>query len=224
MRVCRCAVAAVALLVPCGSVLLAGIAPASATTAEKTVRSKLLSRSNLPAGWTLSNVPASNKGVSGPCAVALNPKPQPGLTVARVAFTDRGSPPLLAEELALGKRVRARYKYVNAVLETCKSLTFSIAGMQEKGTVRPLSFREVGSSSSAYRVTIPTTLGVNLAIDLVVVRSGPYALVLEYSVTGTPDSLVLRTFVNQALAKVTGVGSTAPSPDEVPPTTTPPFQ
>jgi hypothetical protein len=82
----------------------------------------------------------------------------------------------------------------------------------------------VGSSSSAYNITVPTTLGIKLGIDILIVRSGPYALIFEYSATGTPDSSVLRSFVHQALDKLTGVGSTAPSPDEVPPTTLPAFQ
>jgi hypothetical protein len=213
-----------ALLVLCATTLVAGIAPVSATTAAPTVRCKLLTLSNLPPGWTLSNPPVTDKGISGPCAVALNPKPQPGLTKAYVAFSDRGRLPLLAEELSSGPRVGARYRYVDAVLKSCTSMTFSFSGLHEKGTVRPLPFPGVGSSSSAFRISVPTALGVNLGIDLMVARSGPYAVVLEYAVMGTPSSTVLRAFVNQALAKVTGQGSTAPSPNEVPPKINPTFQ
>ncbi len=224
MRKCRWAVATVAALVLCVSVLATGTASASTTTTEAMVRGKLLSLSNLPAGWTLTNVPATNKGYSGPCAAALSPKPRPGLAEAYVAFTDRGRSPLLGEKVVFGKAVTNRYNYVNAVLKSCKYLTFALGGIDEKGTVDPLSFPKLGSSSSAYTITVPTTLGVSVGIDIVIVRSGPYALVVEYSTMGTPDSSVLETFVHQALAKVTGVGSTEPSPDEVPPTTVPPFQ
>jgi hypothetical protein len=164
------------------------------------VRGKLLSLSNLPAGWTLTNVPATNKGYSGPCAAALSPKPRPGLTEAYIAFTDRGRSPLLGEKVVFGKAVTNRYNYVNAVLKSCKYLTFALGGINEKGTVDPLSFPKLGSSSSAYTITVPTTLGVSVGIDIVIVRSGPYALVVEYSTMGTPDSSVLETFVHQALA------------------------
>ena len=224
MRICRWAMATLAASVLCVCVLSAGIASASTTATEAMIRGKLLSLSDLPAGWTLANVPATNKGYSGPCAAALSPKPRPGLTEAYVAFTDRGRSPLLGEKVVIGKAATARYDHVNAILKSCKFLTFALGGTNERGTVDPLSFPKLGSSSSAYTITVPTTLGVSVGIDIVIVRSGPYALVVEYSTMGTPDSSVLETFVHQALAKVTGIGSTEPSPDEVPPTTIPPFQ
>jgi hypothetical protein len=224
LKVPRYIVGLTALLVTGCSVLFTDGSPASATTAQTTLRSKLLSLSDLPPGWTLSMLPASIKGISGRCVVALSPKPGPGLTAVDVEFTDRGQPPLLVEEVASGSRVRARYRYINSVLKSCGSLTVSFAGSHEKATVRPLAFPKVGSSSSAYRITLPTTLGSNVGIDLVVARSGPYALVLEYSAMGTPSTSVLRSFAHQALAKLTGVGSTAPSPNEVPPRITPAFQ
>ena len=168
MRKCRWAVATVAALVLCVSVLATGTVSASTTTTEAMVRGKLLSLSNLPAGWTLTNVPATNKGYSGPCAAALSPKPRPGLAEAYVAFTDRGRSPLLGEKVVFGKAVTNRYNYVNAVLKSCKYLTFALGGIDEKGTVDPLSFPKLGSSSSAYTITVPTTLGVSVGIDIVI--------------------------------------------------------
>ncbi len=195
---------------------------ASARAPEATTKSKLLSLSNLPAGWTVNNTPVNRNGLSGSaCLAGLTPGSKLGLTGAFVSFDVDGNPPLLGEELSTGKNIATQWRKVNARLATCKTLNFAgLGGTHNTGTIAPLPFPKVGSSSFAYAITVPIS-GVGVGIDLVLFRTGKYVCVVEYGGIGAPSSAVLLGFVNQALAKVTGKGSTTPLPNATPTTTTP---
>ena len=132
--------------------------PAAATTKTE-LRSKLLSLSNLPTGWTVDNSSSGGGGaVSGGCLAGVKHAPKSETKVS-VAF-ENGQLPDLQEELVTGHGASTAYNRLNHVLAGCKHFTVSSDGQTLALTVGAMSFPPVGSESSAYGVTM-TVKGIN---------------------------------------------------------------
>jgi hypothetical protein len=215
MRTRRTLTAAAALLLVASTLLSAGTA--SAASSKPNAKSKLLSVSDLPIGWTVNR--SSGSGGAGTSCLAGLKSPPKGGSRATASFADRGSFPVLSELLATGSNESARWSTVNKHLAKCKSITVTSGTGSYKASLAAMSFPTVGSQSAAYALTMAIK-GVNVGIDLVLFRTGSYVGVVEYGDLGTPSLSQAQTFVSRALSKIKAAPTKAAA--SVPPTTIPP--
>ncbi len=151
----RRAVAAIAIV---GAVLV-GALPAGALT----VSSRLLSATELPAGWTQARLSTSGLP-EGTClyVTSLVPANQE----AQFHSKGKGGFTVLAELLATGKAQAARWQQLRSKLATCRGFAYAVGKKTITVKVVPLSFSRIGTSSSAYAAKF-TTKG-HAASDVVV--------------------------------------------------------
>ncbi|MGO8863277.1 MAG: hypothetical protein ACLQRH_21310 [Acidimicrobiales bacterium] len=173
-----------AILVIAGSIVT-GAAQAGAMTNAQ-AQAKVLSLSNMPAGWIVDNASGGNDTYTG-CMKILHTQPQ-GVAMAGALYVD-GSVPALGEILAGGKGASARFNEVNRVFGHCKTLGATVGGQSVTGTVQSMSFPEVGNASGAYSASL-TIKGFTLEADVVYSRSA-----------GMPVRLSTRTLANPILSR-----------------------
>jgi len=183
-------------------------------TAASLLKARLLSVSDLPAGWSSTPVqPASAiVRISSSCLTA-SPETTPGLTSAAAAFLEGPSIPSFGEDLTIGKKAAAQWARFDRELTDCHSATLSIAGQKAAVAIKPLAFPRVGSTSSAYLWTY-TVSGIPLSTVLVTFSAGEYQGSVEYSSIGVPDNSTVDAFADAAAAKAAS-GTTAAVPDSV---------
>jgi hypothetical protein len=186
-----------------------------ATTRYPSVKGKLLTIAEMPAGWRVDNS-SSNGGLGGTkCLAGLNKANKtPGQ--AGVSFEDGAGVPFVGEVIGSGQKVTRAFSEISSRLAECKTLQLKEGGATYRGTIGALSFPTIGSKSSAFLISF-TIKGVTAGIDLVVFATGSYVGALTYGNIGTPEITQVEAFAHLALAKL--VGSTLPS---VPTTTTTP--
>jgi pimeloyl-ACP methyl ester carboxylesterase len=177
-----------------------------------TAQSRLLSATDLPAGW--SATPVSQKAVqtSAPCLSGLGANHQ-GYTYASAAFVQGTSIPSLGEVLAAGPQAQRQWQSLGSALARCRTATITVGGVKSPVTIRPVSFPTVGSGSSAYAWTF-TVSGIPVDDDLILFRAGAYEGYLTYADVGSPSPATVQAFANAAVAKAEH-GSTSPVPGTV---------
>ncbi len=200
------------LAVLAGTGLLCATACGGPPSASGALSARLLSVSDLPAGW--SQTPVNNSAVqsSSPCFPSTSTSPA-GWTHADVAFVAGSATPSLSEVLATGPQPGQIWQRLNATLGGCHSATLSVAGSKAAVSIAPLSFPRVGEASAAYAWTF-TVAGMPFSVDLVAFRTGTYVGYIAYSGLGAPAVPTVRAFTDAAVAKATS-GSTSPVPDSV---------
>jgi hypothetical protein len=216
MRIRRTLAAAAALLLVASTLLSAGTA--SAAGSKPNARSKLLSVSDLPAGWSVNH--SSTSGSAGSSCLAALKSPPKGGSRATASFADHGSFPVLSEVLATGSNESARWSTVNKHLAECKSITLGSGTGSYKASLAATSFPTMGKQSAAYALTV-VIKGVNIGIDLVLFRTVSYVGVVEYGDLGTPSLSQAQMFVGRALGKIKGIPTKAAASTSVPPTAPP---
>ena len=190
-----------------GTLCLMLVLPAGAATKTQ-LRSKLLSLSNLPTGWTVDNSSSGGGAATGGCLAGVKQAPKSETKV--IAKFENGQLPDLQEELVTGHGSLAAYNRLNRVLAGCKHFTESSDGQTLTFTVGAMSFPAVGTESSAYGVTM-TVKGINAGVDFVLFRIGSIAGVIEYADIGQPNSSQLQAFVTEAVNKVEGKPTVTPT-------------
>ena len=184
------------------------MSPAFALTKAQ-LRSKTLTISNMPTGWTVDNSSSSSSGsaIGGGCLAGVKEAPKTE-TKVEVSFDD-GQFPQLEEELATGNVGQASYNRLNHVLAKCKH--FSVASNRQTVTVTvgQMSFPQVGSETKAYGLTF-TADGINFGADFVLFRVGSVVGLVEYGDFGQPDPSQLQAFVTEAVNRVEGKPAAAP--------------
>lgn len=182
-------------------------------SAGNSLSSRLLSASNLPAGWKAA--PASSKDVqlaSSPCFSALPKKPK-GWTYRTASFVDGTSIPNLGEVLAQGPQAQQTWQRMESALAACRTATLLLAGTKVRAAVQPLAFPQVGQRSSAYAWTF-TYSGIAIGSDLVMFQDGTYDGYISYSDLEKPPVAAVTAFARAAVSKAE-TGSTVSVPDNL---------
>jgi len=171
-----------------------------------TLQGRLLSVTDLPAGW--SAVPANPKGgqASAPCLSGWPANPK-GYTYARAGFVEGTSIPSFGEVLATGPQAQRMWQSLARALARCQTATITIAGEKARATIQPLPFPRVASTTDAYAWAF-TIAGVRIGLDLVLFKAGSFAGYLTYADLGTPAVATVQAFAAAAVAKAE-TGSTA---------------
>ncbi|MGO9188122.1 MAG: alpha/beta fold hydrolase [Streptosporangiaceae bacterium] len=163
------------------------------------VQRRLLSVTDLPAGW--SAAPANPKSVQtkAPCLSGLS-RDTKGWTYADAAFVQGTSIPNFGEVLATGPRAQRRWQGLGRALARCRTATITIAGRKAMVTIQPLPFPRIASSSSAYAWAF-TIAGIRIGVDFVLFTAGKYEGYLTYADLGTPVTATVQAFADAAVAK-----------------------
>lgn len=151
------------------TMLLAPAIPSSASSISQTkLTSELLSSSQVPAGWTLSNAGASD-GV-GCLHGLLEPSGVTQTRSAQAYFLGAVDDlPRFDEKIATYANAKTAYKKIIARISACHTLTGQFNGLAITGVVGPMSLAHVGSASAAYAMTISDARGT-LHYDYLIVR------------------------------------------------------
>ena len=185
------------LLSVLGLLLIACAIPAGAITKGQ-VRSKALSISDMPTGWSVNNAKSSStSNCSGSTHAAKH-------DVKVSVSYQRGNVPVMAEAIEGGPSAGAAYREALKRLNRCTTLTVTSAGTTLSGGGGAMSFPvTTGAKTSAYAFSF-TDKGVSLGFDLVLFQAGKYAGLVTLGDLGTPDTSLLQYFVSAAIDKAEG--------------------
>jgi hypothetical protein len=187
-------------------------APAGALTRSQ-LKAKVLSLSNMPAGWRAENTSGGSDTYTG-CLRALHTSPNSSGSVGAFYVND-DSVPAVGEVLANGSEALRRYQLLNKVLSSCKKLGGTDAGVHITGTVSAISFPDVGTRSRAYAISLRVR-GIAIGADVITFEVGQYAGELLYEDIGQPSITQVEGFVDEAVAKIEGKPITPPQNTENP--------
>lgn len=178
-----------------------------------TLRDRLLTAADLPAGWSAAPKGGSApKVVDAPCLSKLPANPM-GWTYETAAFVQGKSLPNLGEVLATGAPVAQTWRRFDRALARCRTVTLELGSTKADATVHALAFPRIGRGSSAYAWTF-TVAGIRFGFDLVLFRAGSYEGYLSYADLGSPRTATVAAFARAAAAKAAS-GSAAAVPDGI---------
>jgi len=208
----RRALLSVAAAVLAGAGLFAaGCGGGPPPSAASLLKARLLSVSDLPAGWSSVAVKAAS-APSASCLAGL-PENSSGLTSATASYVQGSAVPSFGEVLATGTQAAARWARLDQTMAACHSATLTVAGQRTALTIKPLAFPRVGTASSAYLWTF-TVSGIPFSTVLVSFSAGDYQGYIVYSGIGAPLTATVDAFADAAAAKAVS-GTTAAVPDSV---------
>lgn len=189
------------------------------TSASSSLRARLLTVADLPAGWSAAATNPQTVQLSGSrCFTSLSGHPK-GLAYETAAFVQGTSIPNVGEVLATGPQVRATWQRLNRSLADCSAATLSIAGKKVRASIRPLTLPVSAPASAAYTWTF-TYAGIHFGVDLILFQTGRYDGYLSYADLDTPPIATVTAFASAAVRKVEG-RSTGPISDTLSVTSTP---
>ncbi|MGH9109307.1 MAG: hypothetical protein ACRDY3_07580 [Acidimicrobiales bacterium] len=173
-----------------------------ATKAE--LKARLLTISDLPAGWSVSHTSPTGGIASSQCVSGLaSHKHGPTAT----ASFSQGNTPVLDELLSSYQAKR----WAGAVrkLDRCKSLAVTEpanagslgASTQLKLAIGQLSFPAVADGSHSWSLSASAT-GLTLGADVVAFHAGRYAAIVLYADLGSPDITAVESMVDAAAKKL----------------------
>jgi len=196
-----------------GVLIAALVSGCGGSSTASRLQSRLLSVTDLPAGWSAVAVSASRAKVTDtPCLsqLAKNPK---GWSYQTAGFVEGRSIPNLGEVLATGAQVEPVWDRFAGALAGCRSAMLQLGNTRVEATVRPLALPRLGSTSSAYAWAF-TLAGIRLGFDLVLFQTGRYDGYLAYADLGQPATATVEAFTRAAVAKAQ-TGATARVADNV---------
>jgi hypothetical protein len=194
---------ALGLLTTLTAVLL--VVPAGAAS----VKSRLLTVTNLPTGWSRTYQPQSGGGLStSPCFSALKTPVKHGKK-ASVTFKN-GQTTQLDELLATGKGEEARLHLLNRTLRACHGATLTAHGKTIHLSIGQMSFPKVARTSNAFSLTASVT-GFKVGFDVVTFRTSRYVGAIFYGGLGSPNVTTAVAFAKEAVAKAEGKHVSPPS-------------
>jgi pimeloyl-ACP methyl ester carboxylesterase len=202
---------AVAVLAGAG-LFVAGCGGSPPPSAGSLVKARLLSVSDLPAGWSSIALKAASAQPTVSCLAGM-PATMTGLTSATAAFVQGSGVPSFGEVLATGPQAAARWARLDQAMAACHSTTLAISGVTTPVTIKPFAFPQVGRASSAYLWAF-TASGIAFSTVLVSFSAGDYQGYIEYSAVGAPVTSTVDAFAAAAAAKAVS-GTTAAVPDSV---------
>jgi hypothetical protein len=174
----------------------------------------MLSTADVPSGWKAVATNANSRTlVDTPCLSQLGSHAN-GLTHTTHSFVEGSGSPSVAEVLAVGRNVGATWRRTGQALARCRTATLRVAGRKVTTSIRPLSLRAIGSSSTSAYAWAFSMSGIRIGFDLVLFTVGRYGGELIYIDLGPPPLTAVTAFAKAAVAKARD-GSTARIPDSV---------
>lgn len=184
-------------------------------SAASLLSARLLTVSDLPAGWAATPVNPPGVQTSAPCLSGLSASASssPGTLSATAGFVQGQAIPSLGEALFGGPQAAQRWEAVNHAMAACRSATITVGGQRAAVRIRQLAFPRVGISSAVYQWSF-TLSGMQISADFVAFATKDYPGYISYSGLGTPATATVLAFAGAAAAKAAS-GSTPPVPDSV---------
>jgi hypothetical protein len=166
----RRALVTIGAVVGASVILFGSIASSAGTISQKKLSSELLTKSQMPAGWTLSNAGTSD-GV-GCVHALLEPKGVTQTMSAQVYFLGKVDDlPRFDEKIATYANTKSAYQKIIARIDACHTLSGLFDGLKVHGTVEEAAFKRVGNASAAYVMKVSDKRGT-LYYDYLIVRKG----------------------------------------------------
>jgi len=202
---------------PAALVLLVGtaitFAACGGSGAGSQLSRRLLSATDLPAGWSAVTAASTAPKTRGACFASLPRKPR-GWTYQTASFAENGAAlPNFGEVLASGRGVAATWTRLARALTACRAVQVVTHRATIRATIRKLALPRVGTGLSADAWSF-SVAGVQIGVDLIVFRVGRYGAYLSYSDLGAPNASIVTAFARAAAAKARR-GSTAPVSDSI---------
>lgn len=174
------------------------VAPAGAVTASARLHKKLLSVSQLPAGWLHEG--ASSLEIFGCPASAF---PSGSTAFATVSFNYKAAKafPLLTEGLGTFASSSSAFAAMAGGLGGCATVSGTAHGSTFTGTIAKSSFGSYGNQSAGFTGKILLG-GTTLALAVVIVRKGDELMVLEEGNTNSVSASGFRAFASAAAGKL----------------------
>jgi pimeloyl-ACP methyl ester carboxylesterase len=171
---------------------------------QNVVTSRLLSTSNLPAGWTAVASQQSTLDLpKNKCLSGLTAKSRTNVTSASVSFAERSSLPGLGEYLETGPAIASDYARGVRDLSACHSLTFIQGKKTIRASISSVPLPMVGSASAAYSLEFSVS-GLHVVVDIVLFRSTKYVGEVIYSDSVPPQAKALEVLAREAAEKAEG--------------------
>ncbi|HTW99500.1 MAG TPA: alpha/beta hydrolase, partial [Acidimicrobiales bacterium] len=195
-----------------------------AATSGTSLRGRLLSVDDLPAGWSASRLTSAvgDQLTTSACGAALVALLSPpglskdtlGPTYETARFVEGAGVPSLTEALASGPQAEQAWQRLDTVLAGCTGATLARGAAKVVATRSPVRFPRVGRNSSTSSWTLTVSSGGGVTSDLVLFAAGTDYGYLSYTDLESPPVPTVTAFARAAVAKATN-GSTAPVPDSV---------
>lgn len=196
--------ACLAVLVASGLVVaLAPAASASRSSERAGLRSKLLTLSALPSGWTEKSTTSGTKSTtttSGAPGCLRGGKAPKTYVKATAEFHAKTTLPQFDEGLAIGPNERLEWDKIVHALSKCKSFTITSQGVKLHATVKPISFPRMGKQSGAYKMTM-TEGATDVTLDVFVFRTSSLIGFMVYGGLTPLDNAQALTLAKAAAAK-----------------------
>jgi hypothetical protein len=177
------------------------VAASSAPTAVDPA-SQLLAVSDLPTGWAIDNSGDDTSGA--PKCLATLKDSFASVKKANADFALQGSVSALTQAIGTyttATSASAAFDRGIGILDGCKEISFTSGGEKYTGSIGAMSFPSLGDRSKAWALTLSNS-GVTIGFDVVLVLKGAEIEELALGDLGAPDTDLLKTFCDKALAKL----------------------
>lgn len=174
----------------------------SASVPTRSLKSQLLTVSELPIGWADDNSSDNSDNSDAPRCVRNLKSTFHTSSRAERRFVKGTDIPTLQQSLGyFGASAAATYKAGAAILNRCKDVSFTSDGHRITGSIGALSFPKLGEQSAAWQLVL-STQGVTLGVHVVLVQKGSELTELLYGDVGTPDLAEVMSLARKAVAKM----------------------
>jgi pimeloyl-ACP methyl ester carboxylesterase len=168
------------------------------------INARLLSVSDLPAGWTAVSSPTTSPDFTkSGCLSGLSATSNSSHTSASVSFTERSGLPAIGEYLAHGTSLGAEYSRAVKELDNCHSLTFTQNKYKIRATITRVALATVGNQSSTYALTY-SVKGFALVSTVVFFRTSDYLGEFVYSDSVAPPASTITSLAREVANKAEG--------------------
>jgi hypothetical protein len=196
--------------------IVTGTASAATNTATpggtSALSSRLLSTTEMPAGWQKTFVPTSEI-FHGSCFQAARSALKKGWE--RTGFTNHKAS---FDEYVATTSKGAKWRSLHHNLATCKKFHYKLGKHTLTGVVKTLQLPPVGTASSAYTVGVVGNVIFTLVDDVVLFQAHTDLGVLVFVTVDKPNPATIAALARMAVAKMEGQPVSAPG---TPQTTTP---
>jgi hypothetical protein len=186
------------------------VAGAAATKITKSqLRQELLTISDMPSGWSVTN---SSSNSAPPSCLAAFEHIRKTTPLQASADFEQGQVPQFEETLvAAGAKAASKYRTVISALSGCRNISFVDQGQTLTGQIVRMSLPSVGSQSQAFSMSF-TYEGIQLGFDIDVFRQGTIDGLTTLGDIGTPDVDLMTQLTQAAVNKLGQPGSKPTSP------------
>lgn len=189
---------------------LVPMATASAAAPALDVGARLLTVSDLPAGWHSARPTSTRLDLAGtPCLRGISATRRARRAAKSATFGEGSGLPALSESLANGTSA-AKFHAAVVALGRCHSVTLTINAKHVEATIGKTPLPIPGAASHAFLLAVVVT-DVPIGADIVLFREQGVDGELVYVAVGTPTPVTVETLARLAVSKVQGHGVSAPT-------------